>query len=76
MDKTRTPAAEAEALENRMSRPEETRETHRQAYAEAATRGDTDIARLGSELAAEERPRDESETADAIKRAAENDTRV
>jgi hypothetical protein len=33
-------------------------------------------ARVGAELAGEGRPSDESETADAIKRAAENDGRV
>ena len=38
--------------------------------------GDLEPARLGAEISGEQRPSDESETADAIKRAAENDGRV
>ena len=58
-----------EALENRMDAPDTRRERH-DAHADAATREDVEPARLGAELAAEDRPRDETETADALKRAA------
>ena len=43
---------------------------------DAAGRPDVSPARLGAELAAEDRPSDESETAESLKRAAENDRRV
>jgi hypothetical protein len=61
---------EREALKNRMDAPETERSTRRKAKADAAQRMDADHARLGAEISAEERSTDESETADALKRAA------
>ena len=76
MTRTNTPDEEIEALNRRMHEPEDSRARRHEAQAEAATRRDIPPARLGAELAAEDRPRDESETADALKRAAANDRRV
>ena len=76
MTRTNTPAEDVEALNRRMKGPEDRRARRHEAHAEAATRRDVSPARLGGELAAEDRPRDESETADSLKRAAENDRRV
>jgi hypothetical protein len=74
--RTNTPAEEAEAHARRTRLPKNERRARHAAHAEAAKHGDMEPARLGVELAAEERVRDETETADAIKRAAENDGRV
>jgi hypothetical protein len=49
---------------------EEERERRHKILAKAGMRGDTDLARLGGELSAEDRPNEETETADALKRAA------
>lgn len=76
MTRTNTPAEDAEALKRRGSEPESARLVRQEARKRAAGRGDVSPARLGAELAGEDRPRDESETADAIKRSAENDGRV
>ena len=76
MTRTNTPAEDADALAKRSKLPENERRARHQAHAEAAQRGDVSPARLGAEITTEEKPRDESETADAIKRAAENDGRV
>jgi len=75
MTRTNTPAEEASAAKSRAPRPEEAKEAAREAHADAATRLDGSAARLGAELSAENRPSDDSETADALKRAAENDRR-
>jgi hypothetical protein len=58
-----------EALKNRTDAPETRRQRH-EAHADAAGHQDVEPARLGAELAAEDRPRDETETADALKRSA------
>ena len=63
-----------EALENRMDAPDTRRERH-DGHAEAATHQDVEPARLGAELAAEDRPSEETETADALKRAATKNDR-
>ena len=76
MTRTNTPAEDIEALNRRMHAPEDRRTRRHEAHAEAASRRDVSPARLGAELAAEDRPRDESETAESLKRAAENDRRV
>ena len=76
MTRTDTPAEDVEALNRRMHLPEDARARRHHAQAGAAGRRDVSPARLGAELAAEDRPRDESETADSLKRAAENDRRV
>jgi hypothetical protein len=49
---------------------EDEREERHKDQAKAATKRNVDAARLGGELSAEDRPQDESETADALKRAA------
>ena len=49
---------------------EDEREDRHKAHARAATKRNVDPARLGGELSAEDRPQDETETADALKRAA------
>ena len=76
MTRTNTPAEDVEALNRRMNAPEDRRAARHEAHAEAASRRDVSPARLGAELAAEDRPRDETETADALRRAAKNDRRV
>jgi hypothetical protein len=76
MTRTNTPAEDVEALSRRMRAPEDARARRHEAHAGAATRQDVAPARLGAELAAEDRSRDETETADSLKRAAENDRRV
>ena len=76
MTRTNTPAEDVDAHARRSKLPENERRARHAAHAEAAQHGDLDPARLGAEIAAEQRPGDESETADAIKRAAENDGRV
>jgi hypothetical protein len=45
------------------------REERHKAQAKAATKRNIDPARLGGELSADDRPHDESETANALKRA-------
>ena len=74
MTRTNTPAEDVEALNRRMNAPEDAR--RRRHAAQAAGRPDVSPARLGAELAAEDRPSDESETAESLKSAAENDGRV
>ena len=76
MTRTNTPVEDVEALNRRMNAPEDTRRRRHAAQADAAGRPDVSPARLGAELAAEDRPSDESETAESLKRAAENDRRV
>jgi hypothetical protein len=76
MTRTNTPAEDVEALAKRSKMPKNERRARHAAHAEAAKHGDVSPARLGAELAEEERPTDETETADSIKRAAENDGRV
>lgn len=76
MTRTNTPAEDADAHARRSKLPDNERRARHAAHAEAAQRGGVSPARLGIELSAEDKPNDESETADAIKRAAENDGRV
>ena len=76
MTRTNTPAEDADALARRSKLPDNERRARHAAHAEAAQRMDVPPARLGVALSAENKPNDETETADAIKRAAENDGRV
>ena len=76
MTRTNTPVEDVEALNRRMNAPEDARRRRHAAQADAAGRSDVSPARLGAALAAEDRPSDESETAESLKRAAENDRRV
>lgn len=76
MTRTNTPAEDAEARKGRYQRPEDAKPAAHEAQADASTRLDRSDARLGAKLAGENRPSDNTETADALKRAAENDRRV
>jgi hypothetical protein len=49
---------------------EDEREERHKAQAKATTKRNVDPARLGGELSAEDRPQDETETADALRRGA------
>ena len=76
MVRTKNPDEEAEAINRRMNAPEDRRQVPRKADMDAATgpaSGAPVHPRAGAELAGED---DEGETAEAIKRAAENDGRV
>jgi hypothetical protein len=77
MTRTKTPPEEVEAANRRMSAPEDRRKVRTKADMDAAawpaSGAPVHHARVGAELAGED---DESETAEAIKRAAENDTRI
>ena len=75
MTRTNTPAEDAAAAKTRAPRPEEAKEAAREAHADAAKRVDGVAAHIGAQIAGENRPSDDSETADALKRAAENDRR-
>ena len=80
MTRTNTPAEDAAALNRRMTRPESAREARRAADFDTATAPASGAAvqhaAAGAALSVDGRPSDASETAEAIKRAAENDTRV
>ncbi len=76
MTRTNTPDEDVEALNRRMNAPENARSRRHHEQAETAAHRDVQPAHLGAELAAEDRPGDETETADALKRAAETDRRV
>jgi hypothetical protein len=80
MTRTTTPAEDVEALNRQMSRPEEARKALRTADFDTATTPASGAAvqhaAASAALSVEGRQHDASETADAIKRAAENDTRV
>jgi hypothetical protein len=54
----------------RFDRPQDARRERHEAEADAATRLAVPPARLGAELSSDARPEDETETADALKRAA------
>ena len=77
MTRTKTPDEDVEAVNQRMNAPEDRRRTRTKADMDAATwpasGAPVHRARVGAELAGED---NESETAAAIKRAAENDGRV
>ena len=75
MTRTNTPAEDAAAAKSRYQRPEDAKRARREAHADAATRLDRSGARLGAEISGENRPSDDTETADALKRAAENERR-
>jgi hypothetical protein len=75
MTRTNIPAEDAAAQKSRYQRPEDAKQASREAHADAATRIDKSDARLGAELSSENRPSDDTETADALKRAAENERR-
>jgi len=74
MTRTNTPDEDVEALNRRMKRKDEPR-IRREVRKDAASRLDVAPARLGSELAGDRRSAEESETADALKRTAENEGR-
>jgi hypothetical protein len=69
-----TKKTETNPANRKISRPEDAEE-RRQGDATAATRLAVPKARIGGELAGEERFAGKDETADALKRAAENDRR-
>jgi hypothetical protein len=77
MVRTKTPDEEVEAVNRRMNMPEDRRQVRRKADMDAATwpasGAPVHHARVAAELAGED---NEGETAEAIKRAAENDGRV
>jgi hypothetical protein len=73
---TNKPAREAQRRNARLEHPVDERVRRHAEQEEAAGRANRDDARLGAELSAEGRPLAETETADSIKRAAENDGRV
>jgi len=75
MTRTNTPAEDAAAQKSRYQRPEYGEQARRGTHADAATRLDHSDARLGAEISGENRPSDDTETADALKRAAENERR-
>jgi hypothetical protein len=66
---------EGNPANRRIDRPEDAEERRHKDDATAATRLAVPKARLGGELAGEERATEDSETADALKRAAENERR-
>jgi len=58
-----------------VDRPDDLRPERQDRSADAASRLDVKRAHLGSELSSDPRPRDETETMDALKRTAENEGR-
>ena len=76
MTRTNTPDEDAEAINRQLDQNDEPRIRRHKAEADSSTRLAMPKERLGASLAADDRPADESETADALKRAAENDGRV
>jgi hypothetical protein len=77
MARTKTPDEEVAAVNRRMNAPEERRQVRRKADMDAAawpaSGAPVHHAHVAAELAGED---NEGETAEAIKRAAENDGRV
>jgi hypothetical protein len=73
---SRDQGQEGNPANRRIDRPEDAEEQRREADATAATRLAVPKARLGGELAGEKRATEDSETADALKRAAENERRA
>ena len=76
MTRTKTPQEEVEALNRRMNQPEDAQPARRQGDTTAATRLDLTKERPSRDLAGERSSERAGETADAIKRAAENERRV
>lgn len=80
MTRTNIPAEDAQALNERMNKPEDRRERRHAEEVEAATQPASGAAvtgdYAGAAMAGEGKSSDETETADAIKRAAETDGRV
>ncbi len=76
MTRTNTPDEDVRALNQRLDQNGEPRIRRHKADADAATRLAVPKERLGAEISGEGRASEESETSDAIKRAAENDGRV
>ena len=72
---TRTKMPETNPANRKISRPEDVDAERHKGDATAATRLAVPKARLGGELAGEERAAEDGETADALKRAAENERR-
>jgi hypothetical protein len=73
---SRDQASGGNPANRRIDRPEDADEQRRKADQTAATRLAVPKARLGGELAGEKRATEDSETADALKRAAENERRT
>jgi hypothetical protein len=71
----RTKSPEGNPANRRIDRPEDAEERRHKDDATAAMRLAVPKARLGAELAGEKRATEGSETADALKRAAENERR-
>ena len=76
MTRTNTPSEDVEAANRGIEGPDDVRQERHEGDATAATRLDMPKARIGAGLAGEKRANRTSETADALKRAAENDQRV
>ena len=77
MTRTNTPDEDVAALNQRLQENGDPRIRRHKAEATAATRLDMPKESIGAEISGDgKRAADESETADAIKRAAENDGRV
>lgn len=73
---SRNRAPEGNPANRRIDRPEDAKERRSRGDATAATRLAAPKARLGGELAGGKRATEDSETADALKRAAENEGRT
>ena len=80
MTRTNTPDEDVEALNRRMNRPDEARKARRAADLDTATTPTSGAAvqhaAAGAAISVDGSRGEESETGEAIKRAAENDTRV
>jgi hypothetical protein len=76
MTRTNTPDEDVRALNRQLDQNADSRIRRHKTDADAATRLDVPKEFLGAEISGEGRASDESETGDAIKRAAENDGRV
>jgi hypothetical protein len=72
---TRTPKPEGSPADRSVNGPEAMRQQRREPDPDAATRLSVDKARVGGVLSADPLPYEESETAEALKRAARNERR-
>lgn len=80
MDRRKTPPEDVERLNREMNAPEDPTKRRREAEAKSAMRPTSGAAIpqafAGAQMAAEGRSDETSETAESLKRAAENDGRV
>jgi hypothetical protein len=73
---TRDRKPEGNPANRRIDRPQDARQERHESEADAASRLDVPPVRLGAELSSDPRPGDETETADALKRAAADERRT